>query len=113
MPEACVGTELYPGLVVPKIYRPGLGYSTATGPQVGGTGLGPADAGGASPYKYSSTFFGSDVKQLFPSTFQFSKTKVYRSKKSKRSKRKSIRKFGSKKARGSKRTSRKIKRSRK
>lgn len=72
---ACTGTELYPGMVVPKIYMPGLGYSTASGPQVGGSGLGPANAGGASPFKYSSTFFGSGIKQLFPSTFQFSSSK--------------------------------------
>ncbi len=90
---ACVGTELYPGLVVPKIYMPGLGYSAASGPQVGGSGLGPADAGGASPFKYSSTFFGSGVKQLFPSTFQFSSRKRKSSKKSKKSKKTSKRKF--------------------
>lgn len=74
----CTGTELYPGLVVPKIYMPGLGYSAASGPQVGGSGLGPADAGGASPYKYSSTFFGSGIKQLFPGTFQFSSRRMSR-----------------------------------
>jgi hypothetical protein len=47
-----------------KYYVPGLGYSSASGPAVGG-GLGMP----ASPLIYSSTFFGSDVKGLLPSMF--------------------------------------------
>lgn len=49
-------------LVLPFQYRTGLGYSPASGPQVGGAGLGVM----GDPSIYSSTFFGSDVKGLFP-----------------------------------------------
>jgi len=60
-------TTLYPGMIVPKYYIPGLGYSPSSGPPIGGYGV------GANPRQYSSTFYGSDVKQLYPNTWQFSK----------------------------------------
>jgi len=41
-------------------YIPGLGFSPASGGPVGGLGV------PATPLKYSSTFFGSDVKGLLP-----------------------------------------------
>ena len=63
------GTELYPGMVVPKLYIRGLGYSASSGPQVGGFGT------LSSPREYSSTFYGSNVKQLLPYTYEFSKRK--------------------------------------
>jgi hypothetical protein len=78
-------TTLPDGLIVPKIYRPGLGYSASSGPQVGGLNV------GANPREYSSTFFGSDIKSLLPMTYQFSK-------KAKRARRA---RYGSKKTKGS------------
>jgi hypothetical protein len=53
-------------LQLSKYYVPGLGYSPAGGPPVGG--YGPAN-----PSIYSSTFFGSDVKGLLPLVNMFSK----------------------------------------
>jgi hypothetical protein len=63
-------TTLYPGMTVPKIYTKGLGYSPASGPQVGGLDI------SANPYVYSSTFFGSDVKGLLPPIVNFSKKRT-------------------------------------
>ena len=63
------GTELSNGIIVPKYYNPGLGYSPASGPPVGGLGV------GANPRVYSSTFFGDDVKALLPPTNAFGKRK--------------------------------------
>lgn len=72
-------------LNVPKTYVPGLGYSPASGPAVGG-GFGVD----YSPEIYSSTFFGSDVKGLFPR--QFGKTSKRTHKRTRKSRRKSYRK---------------------
>ena len=44
-----------------KYYVPGLGYSTSSN---GGTGGGPNFP--ANPSVYSSTFFGDNIKALFP-----------------------------------------------
>ncbi len=74
-------TTLLDGLVVPKYYTPGYGYSTSSGPPVGGYG-------DYSPYVYSSTFFDSDVKELLPPQQNCGK-KVKKSKKIKKSKKKS------------------------
>src|ERR1700722_9782432 len=72
-------TELLYGITVPKIYTPGYGYSNASGTPEGGIGLGPGYAdnieasnapvellANASPWIYSTTFYGSNVKDLVP-----------------------------------------------
>lgn len=106
------GTELSGGIVVPKYYKAGLGYSPASGPQVGGLGV------GANPREYSSTFFGSDVKNLLPPTLAFgskkskrrSRKSVKKPKKSRRKSRKSVKKSKKsvKKSKKSRRKSRKF-----
>jgi hypothetical protein len=104
-------TTLASGIVVPKYYIPGYGYSTATGPQVGGYGV------GANPNEFSSTFFGSNIKALLPSTaishtlppmFNFSK----KAKKNRKT-RKSIKNIKNRKSRKSIRKSIKGRKSRK
>ncbi len=67
-------------LNLPITFRSGLGYSPASGPQVGGIGLGI----NGDPSIYSSTFFGSDVKGLFPNRFSSKRRRTI--KKNKRSK---------------------------
>ncbi len=99
-------TTLPFGIVVPKYYIPGYGYSTATGPQVGGYGV------GANPNEFSSTFYGSNIKALLPSTaishtlppmFNFSR----KAKKTRKSIRKSQKTRKNRKTRKSVRKSRK------
>jgi hypothetical protein len=79
-------TTLLDGLVVPKYYTEGYGYSHASGPPVGG--FGPEN-----PYIYSSTFYGSDVKGLFPANNSYyghkKKLRRRKVKKNKRSKKRS------------------------
>lgn len=100
-------------IAVPKLYRPGLGYSPASGPQNGGLGV------NANPYVYSSTFFGDNVKALFPSVVadavaagKVSFGRRRSRKRSKRSKKRS-RKSSKKSRKRSRRKSRKSKKSRK
>lgn len=86
-------------ITVPKYFIPGLGYSPASGPPSGGLWLGPS---GDSSINNSGSFFGYDVKGLFPNSFgskkrsskKRSSKKVKKIKKSKKSKRmkKSLRK---------------------
>ena len=52
------------GIIVPKYYIKGYGYSNSSGPPSGGLGV------NANPAFYSSTFFGSDVKGLFPINYE-------------------------------------------
>lgn len=59
-------------LYLSKYYEPGLGYSTSSGPPVGG--YGPAN-----PRIYSSTFFGSDVKDLLPLNSGFGRKRLRKS----------------------------------
>ena len=105
-----MSTYLSNGISVPKIYRPGLGYSPASGPQVGGLGV------NANPHEYSSTFFGDNVKALFPlvgqNAFGNRRRRSLRNRRRKRKSRKSKRsKRKSRKSKRSKRKSRKSKRS--
>lgn len=74
-------TTLSSGLKVPLNYKPGLGYSPASGPPMGGQWM------QASPEIYSSTFFGSNVKGLFPRRFSKKKTKKTKKKSKRRSRR--------------------------
>jgi hypothetical protein len=108
-----MSTLLSNGITVPKTYRPGLGFSPSSGPQVGGLGV------NANPSYYSSTFFGDNVKALFPLIGQNSfgkkkrskKRKVKKSRKRKFSKKSRKRKFSKKSRKGkSKRVSKQKKR---
>ena len=97
------------GYSVPLNFTPGYGYGPGSGPPVGGRGV------GASPKLYSSTFYGSNVKSLFPlisqydlpavSKQQFMKKKSFGRKKRRSRKRKS--KKRSRKSRKSRKRSRK------
>jgi hypothetical protein len=92
-------TNIVDGFITSKHFVPGFGYSPSSGQNIGA-------AVQANPSIYSSTFFGTDLKSLFPSgKFSFSKKKKKIIKGSKRSKR-SKRSKGSKGSKGSKRSKR-------